>query len=66
MKDGFTALTLIVLIIVLIIAGPVFTIMALNTLFPSLAIPVSFWTWLSVAWLQAITIGNIASSVRKG
>jgi len=33
------------LIIVLIVLGPLFTVWALNTLFPVLAIPYTFETW---------------------
>lgn len=35
-----------------IIIGPLLTIWALNTVFPSLSIPFTFWTWLAVAVLQ--------------
>lgn len=42
----------VVLAIALIGIGPIFTIWSLNLLF-SLAIPVTVWTWLSVAWLSA-------------
>lgn len=44
---------MLVLAVVLIIVGPVITITALNTVFPSLAIPINIWTWLSVLWLQS-------------
>ncbi len=41
----------IALIIAIVIAGPLITIWALNTLFPALAIPFTFWTWLAAAIL---------------
>jgi len=41
----------VALIIIIIIAGPLITIWALNTLFPALAIPFTFWTWLAAAIL---------------
>lgn len=44
---------MLVLAVVLIIVGPFLTIAALNTVFPSLAIPFNIWTWLSVLWLQS-------------
>ena len=44
---------MLVLAVVLIIVSPIFTIAALNIIFPSLAIPLNFWTWLSVLWLQS-------------
>jgi hypothetical protein len=43
---------LILLIIAILIAGPLLTIWALNTVFPVLNIPFSFWTWLAVIVLQ--------------
>jgi hypothetical protein len=51
----FTVAALILLIITLVVAGPIFTILALNTLF-TLSIPITFWTWLSTAWLGFILI----------
>jgi len=44
---------MLVLAIAIIIIGPFITIMALNTLFPALAIPLNIWTWLAVLWLQS-------------
>ena len=44
---------MLVLAVVLIIVSPIFTIMALNIIFPFLAIPLNLWTWLSVLWLQS-------------
>ena len=45
----------ILLIVALVAAGPLITIWALNTLFPVLAIPFTFWTWLA-----ALCLGGIA------
>lgn len=42
----------VLLIIVLLIVGPLITIWALNTLFPVLAIPYTFWTWLAMMVLN--------------
>jgi general stress protein CsbA len=47
-----------------IVFGPFVTIWALNTLFPSLAIPYTFNTWIAVIWIVSITSGN-ASVKRK-
>lgn len=48
-----TKIILTVLItIALLIAGPLITIWALNTLFPVLAIPFTFWTWLAMLVLS--------------
>lgn len=43
---------IVAVIVVAVIAGPLITIWALNTLFPTLSIPFTFWTWLAVAALQ--------------
>jgi hypothetical protein len=46
----------IVLIVVLIIAGPLLLLWAMNTLFPVLAIPYTIWTWLA-----ALILGSALS-----
>jgi len=53
MKETLGITGLIILIIVLIGAGPLITIWSMNTLF-SLNIVYNFWTWLSVAWLGLV------------
>lgn len=42
------------LIVVLITIGPLLTIWALNTLFPVLAIPYTFWTWAAALILGSL------------
>ena len=54
-----TGLVLIVLIVALIIVGPLATIWALNTLFPALAIPYDFFTWLAVIVLGSALRANV-------
>lgn len=54
-----TGLFLIVLIVLLIIIGPLATIWALNTLFPALAIPYDFFTWLAVIVLGSALRANV-------
>jgi hypothetical protein len=49
-----------ILAVLLIWWGPIWTIWALNLLF-GLDIPVTFWTWLSAAWLSAVVSGGIIS-----
>jgi len=44
----------LVLIIALIVFGPLCSIWALNTLFPVLAIPYTFETWLAVILLGGV------------
>lgn len=49
MKEFF----LFILAVLIVIAGPLAVIFSLNTLFPALAIPVNFFTWLSTFVLMA-------------
>ena len=44
-------------VLVLVIVSPLITIWALNTLFPSLAIPLTIWTYLAVVWLHTVAVG---------
>jgi len=46
----------IAVIVVLIAAGPLAFIWSVNTLFPVVAIPYTFWTWLAALVLGA-TLG---------
>jgi hypothetical protein len=62
--ENVKALALVLLLIAIIIFAPIFTIMALNTLF-GLGIALTFWTWLSVVWLQMVTFGGVAASFKK-
>ena len=53
-------ITGILLLFVLILAvGPLLTVWALNTLFPVLAIPYNFWTWLAVIILGMAIRSNV-------
>jgi hypothetical protein len=49
---------LLVLMIVLIILGPIATIWSLNTLFPVLAIPYTFETWVAAVVIAGIIRGD--------
>jgi len=42
-----------VLIVALVVLGPLFVIWSMNTLFPILAIPYTWQTWLSVLVMSA-------------
>lgn len=53
MSDTMKIVLLIAVIISIIIFGPILTIWSLNTLFPVLAIPYTFWTWLAAFVLFA-------------
>lgn len=52
------------LIVALIVVGPIFTILALNTLFPVLAIPFTFQTWLAAVWI-GLLVGTKSSSSKS-
>lgn len=43
----------IAIVVALIVLGPLLILWSLNTLFPALAIPYTFWTWLAAALLSA-------------
>jgi hypothetical protein len=57
MKVGVLALLLISVAIV--IGGPIATIWALNTLFPTLAIPYTVETWLAAFIIPAVFKSNV-------
>lgn len=54
----------LVVLLAVIIAGPLLTIASLNTLF-GLNIAYTFWTWLSVAWLNLATFGGLSMAIRS-
>lgn len=47
-------LIFILIIIAVIAIGPLAVLWALNTLFPALAIPYTFWTWLATLILASV------------
>jgi len=53
MKGMLTIVGLVGFIVLLVVAGPLLLIWALNTLFPVLAIPYTIWTWLAALILGA-------------
>ena len=60
MKEALGITGLVVLLIVLIGAGPILTIMSINTLF-GLNIAINFWTWLSTVWLFGVLAARVKS-----
>jgi ribosomal protein RSM22 (predicted rRNA methylase) len=56
-------LGILALVVLLVVIGPLATIWALNTLFPSLAIAYSLETWVAVVILGAALRANV--SVKK-
>ena len=61
MNKGTTALVIAILLIVAIVAGPLATVWALNTLFPALAIPYTIETWLAVIVLGGVFKANVTA-----
>jgi hypothetical protein len=55
----------IIFIVVLIILAPIATIWSLNTLFPALAIPIGFDTWLAALVLGGVVGGTTGVSFKK-
>ena len=51
----------LVLVVIVIIAGPLLSIWSLNTLFPVLAIPYTFETWLAVMLVGGMFRGNFST-----
>lgn len=58
-----TIIALLIFVLLMIAVGPLIVIWSLNTLFPLLAIPYTFWTWLAVIGLNITWLSKIA--VRK-
>lgn len=56
-------LVIVLIVIALIVAGPLLTIWSFNTLFPMVAIPYNFFTWLSVIILGGFFKANV--SIKK-
>ena len=46
--SDFLKIGLVLALIALVILGPWTVVWSLNTLFPALNIPYTFWTWLAV------------------
>jgi len=57
----FVTLLVILLILAAIALGPVAVIWSLNTLFPVLAIPFTFSTWLATAILLMFVIPTVST-----
>jgi hypothetical protein len=53
MKDTTTIITILAIVVLLVVLGPILTIWALNTLFPALAIPLTIETWFAIVILGA-------------
>ena len=58
-SDIATISVVVILLIIGIIAAPLFTLLALNTLFPTLSIPYTFGTWLATLWVMFVINGKV-------
>jgi hypothetical protein len=58
-------LILFVIAILVFLIGPCATIWSLNTLFPSLAIPLNFDTWCAALILSGVVSGGFVSASSK-
>jgi hypothetical protein len=63
--SAFGVVGLVIVAILLLVFGPFVTIWSLNTLFPALAIPYTFSTWLAVIWLGMAVRGNTTTSTKS-
>jgi hypothetical protein len=60
MFDSIVKVVLAIAVVVVLIAiGPWLVIWSLNTLFPVLAIPYTFWTWLAVLIMGTFLKGSV-------
>jgi len=57
--DWIAMLLIVLLFLVVIALGPVLVIWSLNTLFPVLAIPFTFYTWLATTILLVFVIPTV-------
>jgi len=54
MNNLATVLAVGLLVVALVVAGPLLILWSLNTLFPTLAIPYTVWTWLAALILGTV------------
>ncbi len=53
-EDVATMVAIVILTIVAVIVAPIFALLALNTLFPTLAIPYTLGTWAATFFLLLV------------
>lgn len=58
-KDLPTLILVVLVVVALLIAGPFIVIWSANTLFPALAIPYTWQTWLATILLGAFFRANV-------
>lgn len=62
MNNLIKLILLIAFIVFVVVIGPLATIWAVNTLFPTLAIPYTIWTWVAVVIIGAFLKGKVSYS----
>jgi len=62
MQNIIVSLITILLVAVLVVAGPLALIASLNTLFPVLAIKYGLLEWFSAAFLMLVFASNVKSN----
>lgn len=64
-NTGIAIFFVFVAIILLLVLAPFLTIWSLNALFPVLAIPYNFFTWVAALWLGTVLSGGLLSRSNK-
>jgi len=57
-SDIISIIFFLVLMLLIIVFGPLAILWSLNTLFPVLAIPYNFWSWLAVIIMNVTWMSN--------
>lgn len=60
-SDVIKLILWLIVLVAVVIVGPLVTIWTLNTLFPVLAIPYTFDTWVASLFLGGLITSNVAS-----
>lgn len=61
-----TMLLVLVIVVLAAVFTPFMTIWSLNTLFPQLGIPMNFWTWLAMEWINFMVLGRLGRIGKRG
>ena len=61
-----TMLLVLVIVVLAAVFTPFMTIWSLNTLFPQLDIPMNFYTWLAMEWINFMVLGRLGRIGQRG
>ena len=61
-----TMLLVLVIVVLAAVFAPFMTIWSLNTLFPTLEIPMNFYTWLAMEWINFMVLGRLGRIGKRG